>query len=200
MAYETLIVGLGNPGYRYEGSRHNIGFMSIEAFAGKHGLTGKHNSKMQAIVAQGHVGEHGVVIAQPVTFMNRSGDAVIKLKQYYKIELSRLLVVFDDVSIPFGKLRFRTGGSAGSHNGMHSIINMLGSKDFPRLKIGIGSPEANEYDLADFVLSRFKPEEQVQLPKIISFSVEAIEEWLNFGINQAMNSCNNRDILNNSTQ
>lgn len=192
---DYLIAGLGNPGAKYAGTRHNVGFMCVEALARKHGIEGKGETKMQAIVGRGAIGKLKVLIAQPLTYMNRSGEAVARLQQYYKIPLDHILVVFDDSALPFGKIRFRSRGSAGSHNGMKSIIERLGSEDFPRLRIGIGEPDSlHRGDLADFVLARFTPEEEAQLPKIMAVCLDAVEHWLEHGIESAMNRYNSLEI------
>lgn len=189
----SLIFGLGNPGKDYEATRHNIGFMAIEALAKKHAIAGKGESKFNAIVGQGRLGSHKILIAQPTTFMNKSGEALQKITAFYKIPQEAILVAYDDVDLPLGKMRFRPEGSAGTHNGMKSVIQCMGTNTIARLRLGVGSPHP-EWDLADYVLSQFTPEEGPVLDKVIAAAVEAIEAWVCDGTETAMNRFNGLNL------
>lgn len=184
-----LIVGLGNPGDEYARTRHNIGFRVVNELARRHGLdfSGK---RANARIAEGNIAGQRVVLARPQTYMNLSGQAVVGLRQWYKIDpATELLVVYDDVDLPFGQLRLRERGSAGTHNGMRSIVTLLGSQVFPRLRIGIDRPPA-AWDLADYVLGRFTPEQEERLPAIIAGAADALELVLREGMVGAMNRIN----------
>jgi len=190
MADQFLIVGLGNPGKQYESTRHNIGFMVLEAFARKAGITGKNESRFNAMVGTGRYRQRKLILAQPLTFMNLSGEAVSKLMRYYDVEPEQLLVVYDDVALPFGKIRVRPGGSDAGQRGMKSIIASLGGNNkFPRLRVGVGAPPA-KMAMPDYVLGKFGEAERQDLPKIIDLSIEAIEFWLEQGIEPAMTRFN----------
>lgn len=184
-----LIVGLGNPGESYARTRHNIGFQCLEYLAQQHSLDFR-AQRAKARLAEGQIGGHRVVLAMPQTFMNLSGQAVSSLRGWYKIDPTQeLLVIYDDLDLPFGKLRMRQRGSAGTHNGMKSLVGQLGSQDFPRLRVGIGQPPP-QWDAKDYVLGRFTPEEQQELPDIYKRVADAIELTLREGIIAAMNRFN----------
>jgi PTH1 family peptidyl-tRNA hydrolase len=184
----TLIVGLGNPGREYASNRHNVGFQIADRYAAAHGLT---FSKIQgkAIVASGRVDAVRVILAKPQTFMNDSGRAVGALSNFYKVPQHRMLVIFDDLDLPYGAVRLRSEGGAGGHNGMRSIIQHLGSNQFPRLRIGIGRPPGR-MDPAAFVLQDFGREEQAELDSISDRAVKAIDTFISGGITTAMNQFN----------
>lgn len=188
-----IIVGLGNPGEKYKNTRHNIGFMVVEALASKHNISGCFNSKFNAITGKGKIDGEEVVIVQPLTYMNLSGEAVSKVLNWYKSDVSSLFVVFDDISLDLGKIRFRQSGSAGSHNGIKSIISSCGGQNFHRLKIGIG-PNPGEHLWSSYVLEKFTAEESEILKKVIPFSVEAIENYLVEGMDSSQNRYNGIDI------
>lgn len=183
-----LIIGLGNPGSRYANSRHNLGFMVIDALAEKAGIsvTAK---KHQAIVGQGDFADCKVMLAKPQTFMNKSGDAVWDIVSYYHDKIDDLIVIHDDLDLDFGKVRFKTNGGAGGHKGIISISNLLNSTDYPRLKVGIGRP-LGQVPVEAFVLSEFLPNEKIQLPDIIKNCVEGLACWCSQGITNAMNGFN----------
>lgn len=150
--YDWLVVGLGNPGRQYEKTRHNAGFLALDALAQKLGVRiGK--ERFKAVTAQAEYAGQRMLLMQPQTFMNASGIAVEAAAHYYKLPPERILVLFDDISLPIGRLRIRAGGSAGGHNGLKSIISSIGSDQFPRVKIGVGAKPHPDYDLADWVLS-----------------------------------------------
>lgn len=184
-----LIVGLGNPGETYARTRHNIGFRVVAELAQRHQLAFTHK-RARAQIAEGVIAGQRVALALPQTYMNLSGQAVVGLCQWYKIEpATGLLVVYDDVDLPFGILRLRERGSAGTHNGMRSIITLLGSQVFPRLRIGIDRPSP-AWDLADYVLGRFSPEQEAQLPEILQKAADALELVVREGMVVAMNRIN----------
>lgn len=184
-----LIVGLGNPGDEYSKTRHNIGFRAVNELARRHGLdfAGK---RANARIAEGSIGGQRVALARPQTYMNLSGQAVVGLRQWYKIDPAHeLLVVYDDVDLPFGVLRLRERGSAGTHNGMRSIVALLGSQTFPRLRLGIDRPPA-AWDLADYVLGRFSLEQEARMPDFIGAAADALELVVRAGVATAMNRIN----------
>ena len=189
-----IIAGLGNPGEKYKNTRHNIGFMATEALASGHNIKGTFSAKFNAIIGKGMINKEEVIIVQPLTYMNLSGEAVSKIMNWYKIDLADLFVVFDDVSMDIGMIRLREEGSAGSHNGIKSIISCCGGQKFPRLKIGIG-PNPGEHLWASYVLEKFTDEESKILKKIIPLSVEAMEDYLLMGINFAQNKYNGISVI-----
>ncbi|MEI8389159.1 MAG: aminoacyl-tRNA hydrolase [bacterium] len=189
-----IIAGLGNPGEKYKNTRHNIGFMATEALASGHNIKGTFSTKFNAIIGKGMINKEEVIIVQPLTYMNLSGEAVSKIMNWYKVDLADLFVVFDDVSLDIGKIRLREEGSAGSHNGIKSIISCCGGQKFPRLKIGIG-PNPGEHLWASYVLEKFTDEESKILKKIIPLSVEAMEDYLLMGINFAQNKYNGISVI-----
>lgn len=184
-----IIAGLGNPGDKYKDTRHNTGFAVTEALASKHGIEGKFNSKFNALAGKGLICGEEVLIVQPLTYMNLSGDAVSKILNWYKTDISELTVVYDDISLDLGKLRFRPSGSAGGHNGIKSIIARCGGDKFARLKIGIG-PNPGEPLQTSYVLEKFTGNEKELLEKVIFLSVEALEDYLKSGIVFAQNKYN----------
>ena len=184
-----IIVGLGNPGARYVNTRHNIGFDVIDALCAKFDIK-LNKSKFKAIFGEGKIGGERVVIAKPQTFMNLSGEAVQELKAWYKTENSEIIIVYDDVSLPVGKLRVRPKGSAGGHNGIKSIILTLNTDEFPRVKIGVGAPPNPDYDLADYVLGKFSKSEIDELIPVAVRAVGEIEEIITSDCATAMNKFN----------
>lgn len=195
MPEKYLIVGLGNPGAQYQATRHNIGFTVLEALSKRTGIAGKTEKRFNAIVGTGRHGVHQLILAQPLTFMNLSGEAVIKILNYYDLPPERLLVIYDEAALPFGRLRFRPGGSDAGQKGIRSIIASLGgNQQFPRLRIGIGSPPAR-MAMPDFVLSRFDASEQQDLPRIIDTALDGVDTWLNEGIENAMTAYNGLNLI-----
>jgi PTH1 family peptidyl-tRNA hydrolase len=186
-----LIVGLGNPGTKYGANRHNVGFRCVEHLASAHSLSFDRRQK-RASLALGTVLQRSVILAKPRTFMNRSGYAVAALVHFYRVTLDRLLVVYDDLDLPLGTLRMRPSGGSGGHRGMRSIVNQLGSRDFARLRIGIGRPPGR-MDPADYVLQDFSADEEVLLEEALGQAVTAVEAWLRDGIEQAM-TLHNRSV------
>jgi len=184
-----LIVGLGNPGRVYARTRHNAGFMVVDALAQRLG-TSFTRTRHQALLAETRFGPHRVLLAKPQTYMNLSGRAVAPLVRYYRLPLERLMVVYDDLDLPFGTIRLRPKGGHGGHKGLKSIIESLGGRrDFPRLRIGIGRPPGR-MEAADYVLRPFSSAEQEQWPWIRDRAVEALLLWLDRGLDEAMTWAN----------
>jgi PTH1 family peptidyl-tRNA hydrolase len=185
-----LIVGLGNPGREYRDTRHNVGFMVVDEIATRHTLTmAMAPSQVPDAFIAKKFGADPLLIAKPLTFMNRSGDAVAALTRYYGIEAGDLLVVVDEVALPFGRLRARARGSAGGHNGLKSCIERLGTTEFSRLRLGVGRGDARR-DLADHVLSKFEADEQPALGEFIARAADAAEMFAAEGIEKVMNTYN----------
>lgn len=186
-----LVVGLGNPGKKYDGTRHNIGFDVVDALAGRHRAEWEMAPRgIEALVAR--LRSHDTVLAKPLTFMNLSGQAVIELLQFYKIDLPDLLVIVDDVNIETGRLRTRTRGSAGGHNGLKSVIATLGSEEFARMRIGVGRGDTRR-DLADHVLAKFDADERSVVVETVARSAEAAELFIAEGIGPVMNRYNRKE-------
>jgi PTH1 family peptidyl-tRNA hydrolase len=184
-----LIVGLGNPGREYRDTRHNVGFMVVDEIARRHGLEWAMAPSQvpDAFVAKRY-GSEPVLLSKPLTFMNRSGEAVAALARYYDIPTTDLVVVVDDIDLPFGRLRARARGSAGTHNGLRSVVQHIGT-DFPRLRLGVGRGDARR-DLADHVLARFERDEQAALEEFIARAADAAEMFAVDGIGKVMNTYN----------
>lgn len=179
-----LIVGLGNPGKLYNGTRHNVGFEMLDTIAEAEGIS-MSSVSFKALFGRGFIGEVPVMLAKPQTFMNSSGESVGAIVSYYKIPLNQVLVVFDDMDLPFGKLRLLPKGGHGGHNGMKSIINHLkGSRDFPRLRIGIGRPPG-KMDPVKFVMRPFNREEREELNFAFHTGLEAVRILLQDGVNKS---------------
>ncbi|MDY4975332.1 MAG: aminoacyl-tRNA hydrolase [Clostridia bacterium] len=183
-----LIVGLGNPGSKYEDTRHNVGFSYLDCLAKKHFIRMK-KLECRALTGIGRISGQEVLLAKPQTFMNLSGESVLSLCKKYGCDPGDVIVLFDDISLELGKLRIRKKGSAGGHNGIKSIIYQLQSDEFPRLKIGVGAPPNKEMDLADHVLGTFSKEELETMISLIPTVCDAVEMMLK-DIDQAMNLYN----------
>jgi PTH1 family peptidyl-tRNA hydrolase len=182
-----LIVGLGNPGKKHQKNRHNIGFMAVDRLAGQNEIPlGKVQSK--AVLGNGRIAGQQVILAKPQTYMNRSGDSVGPLVNYYRVPLENVLVIYDELDLPFGTLRLRQSGGSGGHNGMKSIINHLG-QDFPRMRLGIGRPPGR-MEPADFVLRDFRGQELEVADALLNDAVLAVETYLTDGIDLAMTKHN----------
>jgi PTH1 family peptidyl-tRNA hydrolase len=185
-----LIVGLGNPGREYRDTRHNVGFMVIDEIARRHQLTlGMAPSQVPDAFVAKRYGAEPLLVAKPLTFMNRSGDAVAALLRYYDITAADMLVVVDEVDLPLGRLRARARGSAGTHNGLKSLVQRLGTTEFSRLRLGVGRGDPRR-DLADHVLSKFEPGEQPALDDLITRAADAAEMFAVDGIEKVMNAYN----------
>ena len=182
-----IIVGLGNPGSEYTKTRHNAGFMAIERLAQRHGITGV-KTNFHAGVLDGRVAGHRCLLVQPMTFMNRSGLTVAEAVNFYKLDLQDLLILVDEAALPVGSIRLRATGSAGGHNGLRDIEEKLGTRDYPRLRIGVESP--TRASRKDFVLGRFSEDQLADLDPALNRACDAIESWLNDGIAKAMSLYN----------
>ena len=191
-AERFLIVGLGNPGRKYRGNRHNIGFMALDALAAAYKIE---SSKVQnkAIVGNGRIQNQNVILAKPQTYMNSSGDAVGPLARYYKVPPENVLVIYDELDLPFGTIRLREKGGTGGHNGMKSIINHLG-QDFPRVRLGIGRPPG-QMPVPAYVLQDFGKDDLPLLDDVLAEAIRAIETYLREGIQLAM-SRHNGSLVN----
>lgn len=185
-----LIVGLGNPGDKYLRTRHNIGFRVVEAFAARYRLSFDRHEK-NALTGTGRVAGGSIAVAKPLTFMNLSGTAVAALSRLYAEDPSEMLVVYDDIDLPLARIRVRANGSAGSHNGMKSIIEQLGTEQFPRLRFGVrGDDYGPGDDLARYVLGEFRPEDEEVVENAVKRSVEALFLFARGDLRRAMNEFN----------
>ena len=188
MADIYLIVGLGNPGPRYERTRHNIGWQTLDRLALRHGLTFSKNEHHAQTASVTIVGRR-VILAKPQTYMNLSGNSVAPLAHYYKITPDRILIVCDDLDLPLGTLRIRKGGSSGGQNGLRHIVERLGTQEIPRIRIGISRPPGR-MDPADWVMTPFKGDDEILAGEMQDRAVRAIETWLTEGIELAMSRHN----------
>lgn len=186
---QWLVVGLGNPGAKYESTRHNMGFLVVDKLAQNEKL--KFNKlRFKAWTATWEVGGEKVLLMKPQTYMNLSGEAVGQAARFYKIPADHVLVISDDISLPAGKLRIRAGGSAGGHNGLKNIIQHLGTDRFPRIKVGVGSPQQAEHDIADWVTGKPMGEDQKVIIEALDKAVAAIPVLIEQGVDRAMNRFN----------
>ena len=181
-----LVIGLGNPGREYERSRHNVGFLVIDELARRHG--GRVTDRAaKSLTGRVRSGERELVLAKPQTWMNLSGQAAKALKSKYDVPLERLLVVHDELDLPFGRLRIRTGGSSAGNHGLDSLIGSFGTKTFPRIRVGVGRPVG---DAVDYVLSPFTDDERARLPDLIRRVADAVEYTVEHGLDRAMTEFN----------
>ncbi|MCR5541574.1 MAG: aminoacyl-tRNA hydrolase [Ruminococcus sp.] len=186
---EYIIVGLGNPGIQYEGTRHNAGFITIEALEKKLGFSCDRH-KFKAKVGNTVIGGKSCLVMKPETFMNLSGDAVSEAMDFYKIPLENVIVIFDDISLDVGQMRIRRKGSAGGHNGIKSIIAQCDGENFPRIKLGVGKKPNPAYDLAKWVLSKFSEEDRKKLDGAAEKACSALELMVQGKTDEAMNKFN----------
>jgi len=188
-----LVAGLGNPGARYQRTRHNLGFMLVDRLAQRWGTTcDRYQGRFEALIAQADFAGRDVLLLKPQTFMNLSGRSVAAAARFYRLEPADLLVVCDDLDLPPGRIRLRARGSGGSHNGLTDVLAHLGTQEVPRLRIGIGPsplPDATPY-----VLSPFAPREQERMQAVLDLAAEAVECWLEKGIDAAMTQYNARQV------
>ncbi len=184
-----LAVFLGNPGPRYEGTRHNAGFMAADALARARGLR-IDRLRFRALTAQCDMGGEKVLLMKPQTYMNLSGEAVAQAARFYKVPPEHVLVVSDEMALPVGKLRVRTKGSAGGHNGLKSVIACLGTEQFPRIRLGVGEPPHPDYDAADWVLSVFRNQDAEDMAAAAERAAKAVECYITQGPDRAMNQFN----------
>ncbi|MBO4896791.1 MAG: aminoacyl-tRNA hydrolase [Clostridia bacterium] len=182
-----LIAGLGNPGEKYKYTRHNVGFMTIDYLSAVHGIKVK-KIKFRALIGEGMIGGEKVLLAKPSTFMNLSGESIAPMAEYFKIPKDKIIVIYDDVALPTGKLRIRPSGSDGGHNGMKSVIYMLETEKFPRIRIGIGN--TGEIPMADFVTGTFSKEDGEKVTSCIKQTDKIISEIIENGVESAMNKFN----------
>lgn len=182
-----VIVGLGNPGKKYQNTRHNMGFITVDYLAAKHNIK-VNKIAFKALVGDGNIANQRVILVKPQTYMNLSGQSVREILSYYKVDIENLIVIYDDIDIETGKLRIRKKGSAGSHNGMKSVIYDIKSEDFPRVRIGIGGER--KMTLRDFVTGGFSKEEKPLLEDAVERAARAVEIILAEGIDTAMNRYN----------
>jgi len=185
-----IVVGLGNPGKEYTNTRHNIGFDTIDLLASRNDI--KINKiKFKSIYGEGIIGNEKVLLVKPQTYMNNSGITVRDIYNFYKVPIENIIVIVDDIDIDFAAVRVKRKGSAGSHNGLKSIIYLLQKDDFPRVKIGIGKKHESQ-DLANFVLSRFSKEEREVIEGSILIGAESVEAIIKYGIDESMNEFNTK--------
>ena len=184
-----IVVGLGNPGDKYENTRHNAGFLVVDELA-RRGNFAVRKVKHKALTETAVIGGQGVLVMKPTTYMNLSGEAVGDAARFYKIPADHVLVISDDTDLPVGKLRIRKSGSAGGHNGLKSIIQHLGGDKFPRLKVGVGGKPHPDYDMADWVLGKLQGEDKKVFDEAVKKAADAIECLLKEGADKAMNKFN----------
>ncbi|MEG1427091.1 MAG: aminoacyl-tRNA hydrolase [Oscillospiraceae bacterium] len=182
---DFMVVGLGNPGNKYENTRHNTGFMVIDKLAAKINVQ-MTKLKFKGLCGTGAMGEHKVLLLKPSTFMNLSGQSVVEAMNFYKLKPEQVLIIFDDISLEPGKMRIRRSGSDGGHNGMKNIIYLWGQDTFPRIKVGIGKKPHPDYDLADWVLSRFTEKELKLIDEVAEKSLDAVKLIVDGNIDKAM--------------
>ena len=186
-----IIAGLGNPDRQYEGTRHNVGFEVIDALADKYNIS-VDTKKHRALIGKGTINGQKVILAKPMTYMNLSGESIISLTEYYKVDTEQeLIIIYDDVSLDVGQLRIRAKGSAGGHNGIKSIIAHLGSQVFPRIKVGVGE-KPPKYDLADYVLGHFSKAERELMEEGYANAVHAVGMMVDGELQAAMNEYNRK--------
>lgn len=188
-----LIVGLGNPGKEYEDTRHNIGFEAIDYLSRKYNID-INRSKFKGVFGEGFINGQKVILLKPTTYMNLSGESIIEVINFYKLDNNEVIVIYDDISLEIGKLRIREKGSAGGHNGIKSIIANMGVDIFPRIKIGVGQPKG---DLVSHVLGKFSKEEVQDLNEVIEASAKAVEIIIKLGTKEAMNELNGFKLSKN---
>ncbi len=186
-----LIAGLGNPGREYVGTRHNVGFEVADAICARFDIN-LNKEKFRAVFGDGRIAGEKVIVAKPQTYMNLSGEAIRELADWYKIEQDNIIIIYDDISLPVGKIRIREKGSAGGHNGIKNIIYQLQTDVFPRIKIGVGAPEHPDFDMKDYVLGHFSKEETETLTESAIRAVFAAQEIIKAGAKSAMNKFNGK--------
>lgn len=185
-----VVVGLGNPGKDYANTRHNVGFDAIDLLAERNNIK-LNKIKFTSVYGEGNINGEKVLLVKPQTYMNNSGVTVRDIYNFYKVPIENILVIVDDIDIGFGSVRIKSKGSAGSHNGLKSIVSLLQRQDFPRIKIGVGAKKENQ-DLASFVLSRFPKDERKEIEETILMAVESVETIISYDIDKAMNEFNTK--------
>lgn len=188
-----IVIGLGNPGSKYEFTRHNIGFRIIDSLARDMGIEFNKVKSYYSLISRGMINNYKVMLVKPQTFMNLSGRAVNRVVSYYKIPLQDLLIVYDDLNLELGQVRIRKKGSSGGHKGIESIMQYLNSEDIPRLRIGIGNPSVNyNFDCVSYVLSNFNNDEEDKIEKVIQLSTKAVKTIIEYGFEKAMRKYNRK--------
>ena len=188
-----LIAGLGNPDKKYDMTRHNIGFDCVDMIASKNGTDIK-KLKHKALTESIYIGSEKVILAKPQTYMNLSGESIRDIAEFYKIEPENVIIICDDISIPLGKIRIRPKGTDGGHNGLKSIIYQLQSDKFTRIRVGVGAPQHKDYDLADYVLGKFSPDEIKILTPILKSMSDIVSTVISKSAQDAMNKYNGKDF------
>ena len=186
---EWIVAFLGNPGLKYNGTRHNAGFMAADAMEKKLGVS-INKLRFKALTQTVDIGGKKVLLMKPQTYMNLSGDAIVQAANFYKVLPERVIVVSDETALPIGKLRIRRGGSAGGHNGLKSVIARLGTDQFPRIRLGVGDKPHPDYDMADWVLSAFKGQDAADMELVAKKAADAVECYITEGADRAMNKFN----------
>ena len=186
---EYIIVGLGNPGVAYENTRHNAGFLAVAAMEKKYGFS-VNTHKFKALVGRAVIGGKSCLVMKPETFMNNSGEAVTEAMAFYKVPPEKTLIIFDDISLEPSKMRIRRKGSHGGHNGIRSIIDLTGTEEFLRIKLGVGKKPHPDYDLAKWVLGKFRPDDLKKLYQAVDNAEEAVKLMVNGKTDEAMNKFN----------
>ncbi len=186
---EWIVAFLGNPGIKYNGTRHNAGFMAADAMEKKLGVS-INKMRFKALTQTADIGGKKVLLMKPQTYMNLSGDAIVQAANFYKVPPERVIVVSDETALPIGRLRIRRGGSAGGHNGLKSVIARLGTDQFPRIRLGVGDKPHPDYDMADWVLSAFKGQDAADMELVAKKAADAVECYITEGADRAMNKFN----------
>lgn len=186
---EWIVAFLGNPGLKYNGTRHNAGFMAADAMEKKLGVS-INKMRFKALTQTADIGGKKVLLMKPQTYMNLSGDAIAQAANFYKVPPERVIVVSDEMALPIGRLRIRRGGSAGGHNGLKSVIARLGTDQFPRIRLGVGDKPHPDYDMADWVLSAFKGQDAADMELVAKKAADAVECYITEGADRAMNKFN----------
>jgi peptidyl-tRNA hydrolase, PTH1 family len=186
-----IIVGLGNPGREYAHTRHNVGFITIDELSNRHNIS-LDKEKFKGIYGSGFIQGEKVILVKPLTYMNLSGECVRPMMDYFGLDVENLIVIYDDLDLPIGKIRLRTKGSAGGQNGMKSIIQQVGSQDFKRIRIGIGRP-TNGMSVPNYVLSKFTEEEVPDVVASIKSSADACDKWMKDSFIDVMNQFNSKN-------
>lgn len=183
-----VVVGLGNPGSKYRDTRHNVGFSVIDLLS-ERTKTKVNKIKFKSLYGEANIGGEKVLLVKPQTYMNNSGESVLEISNFFKVPVENIIVIMDDIDIDFSALKIRRKGSAGSHNGMKSIISLLRDENFPRVKIGVGRPQEGR-DLSDFVLGRFSKSEEVEMKDTLDRAADAVECIVREGVSDSMNKYN----------
>lgn len=188
---DYIVVGLGNPGLEYNMTRHNMGFIVLDKFASNFGFQFS-KSKFDSVVSKSDILNKKILFLKPLTYMNRSGEAVLKALNFYKISTKKIIVIYDDITLDLGQIKIKTNGSSGGHNGLRNIIDLLEQNDFIRIKVGVSKKPSQEYNLADWVLSKFKETETINLNKGILLACECLESIIKNGVDISMNKYNKK--------